>query len=197
MILPLHASLKQQPPTIIVSALIAAYPKAVSQKCDGDLPIHIAIRNGASLDVIQNLVIALPSALNEQDSQGLEPIEIFKRSQSLWSDKEEMESIEKLLNDGIDNIVLQQKRQKSFRGNGTDGTTESALYPEVKDMFQAETNEDDQEMKKMLTTNLREEGWLVVSCLRLVTFNLLEQYALISCFLISFLFFSQTNSHQD
>ena len=87
MTLPLHAVLRQQPPTIIVSALIAAYPKAVSTKCDGELPLHIALKNGASLDVIQNLIVAYPKALHEPNYMKKKPIDVFEENEKLWLNK--------------------------------------------------------------------------------------------------------------
>ena len=105
--LPLHAVLRQQPPTIIVSALIAAYPKAVSTKCDGQLPLHIALKNGASLDVIQNLIVSYPKALNQLNYMKKKPIDVFEENEKLWLDEEEKNAIDKLLSDGIEHIVVE------------------------------------------------------------------------------------------
>ncbi len=139
MSLPLHVAVKQQPPTIIVSALIASYPRAVSTKCDGNLPLHLAIQNGASLDVIQTLIAAYPRGLDEPDEMKRKPIEIFEDNEGLWRDEGEKEALANLLSNGVEEIVVKHNN------NG------------------AHDKNVDKIEKDVLGTSLREEGWLKVS----------------------------------
>lgn len=143
MTLPLHAVLRQQPPTIIVSALIAAYPKAVSTKCDGELPLHVALHHGASLDVIQNLIVAYPKALNEPNYMKKKPIDVFEENEKLWLNEEEKNAIDRLLTDGIENIVVEDYGDSNKTSQGNE--------------------KSDSEKEDPLATTLREEGWLKVS----------------------------------
>jgi hypothetical protein len=156
MTLPLHAVLKQQPPTIIVSAIIAAYPRAIAKKCDGQLPLHVALTNGASLDVIQTLIVGYPKALDKPNSNNELPSDIFEEHERLWwKDDEEKNAISKLLHDGIENIVLNESNDdvkgvedKKDTGANTSSSNEKKKVEELE--------------RTDLITGLREEGWLKV-----------------------------------
>lgn len=185
MSLPLHAALQQQPPTIIISALIASYPKAISIKCNGELPLHVALKNSASLDVIQTLIVSYPNGLKEVDYEGRKPIEIFNLNKSLYDEKiEERNAIERLLIDGIENIILDEndnididdKKRSSMDNTGSIDRKEESL-----------------------TTTLREEGWLKVRIIILLLLSLLSMYFIqvLRTYILNgfFLLYKQNNSH--
>ncbi len=96
----------RNPPVLVVSALIAAYPEAASIKCDGSTPLHFALKFGASLDVIQTLILANPSSLTEKDENDNTVLAIYVKNKNKWKNESEKDAIFKVLNDGVDSIVL-------------------------------------------------------------------------------------------
>ena len=76
--LPIHQACMRQPPVSVVKALIAAFPDGVKEKQEGDLPIHYAIRYGASNYVVNALYLAYPESKSIQDRSGVTCLDIFK-----------------------------------------------------------------------------------------------------------------------
>lgn len=73
--LPLHAVCIFKPPRTTVDALVNVNRDAVTRKGHLDLlPIHIACRHGASIDIVRILAEAYPPGLNSIDSYGNLPI---------------------------------------------------------------------------------------------------------------------------
>ncbi len=140
--LPLHAALLHKPPRIIVSTLIAAYPKAVSRKCGGDLPLHIALKHGSGLECIEHLILAYPKSLKVDDSNGDRPLKVFQQNIMSWTDDDEKEKIKKVLTKGVKHIVVDGDENEN-------GGVEEGQNPDAK--------------KLSLTSSLQEEGWLKVS----------------------------------
>jgi len=143
-LLPLHCVCMRRPPSLIVSALLASYPQAVEVKCDGKLPLHFAVKYGASLEAIQMLVIAFPNALKMVDSSGKNPMTIFGENKEKWKTKEKKDSIKRLLKEGVNAVIMDESvaGTKSFKS----------------EMGVADDDDAMEEEKDMLTT-LNEEGW--------------------------------------
>lgn len=76
---PLHALMKKKAvPLEVLVSLTEAYPEAVRSKTapSNNLPIHIACRNGSSIEVIKHLVELFPESLTVPDTEGNLPIHI-------------------------------------------------------------------------------------------------------------------------
>ena len=122
-VLPLHCVCLRQPPVLIVSALIAAFSEASSIKCDGNLPLHFALKYGASLDVIQTLILAYPKGLDVKDENDDEPLAIFEANKSKWSSSE-IAAIYKVLKGGVDSIEL-ESAVDTMKDNGSEDVKEA------------------------------------------------------------------------
>jgi hypothetical protein len=145
MTLPLHEACMRKPPTLIVSSLIAAFPDAVTTKCDDTLPLHHAIKYSASLDIIEMLVAGDPDSINAKDSSGLLPLELFGQNKTTsWSD-ETRESISKILTMGVEGIDLSNSDIISVISG--------------KSMGADDAEKDQAAIQDELTTSLDEEGW--------------------------------------
>ena len=140
-VLPLHCVVMRNPPVLVVSALIAAFSDATSIKCDGSLPLHFALKFGASLNVIQTLVLAYPKSLMEKDEHNDNPLTIYERNESKWSNVKERDSIYKVLNEGVESIFFESDDIPSNKGNS-----------EVKEEKQKDEAVD-------LMTTINDEGW--------------------------------------
>lgn len=137
-VLPLHSACMRKPPALVVSALLSAFPEAAIIKCDGDLALHFALRCGASLDVIQTLILAHPKCLKEQDDKGNSCLQIFESHQQNWEDEIERSSIWNVVKQGVDSIVLEK-------------TSSSASHDKKVDSEKKNPHD-------MMTT-INEEGW--------------------------------------
>jgi len=113
--LPLHQACMRQPPAVVVSSLIACYPIAASIKCDGSLPLHHALKTGATVEVIKTLINSYPKCLDEDDGEGKKPMEIFQNYKSAWND-ESQTLIRRIMEGGAAEIEL----------NDTDSSSESS-----------------------------------------------------------------------
>ena len=103
----------QQPPVLVVSTLISAFPEAVSTKCHGNLPLHLALKHGATLDVIQTLVLAYPMGLEILDENNDDPVAIFGSHQKLWKSETDRTNIARVLEGGVDSIILDSGGRES------------------------------------------------------------------------------------
>lgn len=139
--LPLHFACKRKPPSMIVSALVAAHIPAVSMTCDGNLPIHEALDFGASVDVIKILISTHPAGLHQKNRLGLLPIDIFKEHSLLWNETQR-EKIKRLLENGVDDDDLEESQHNAL-GGGTSLDLDT-------------TNKEE---SRSLETTLQEEGW--------------------------------------
>ncbi len=138
----------RKPPALIVSALLSGYRDAVEIPCDGNLPLHLALKYGASLDVIQMLALTYPKSLKTKDDNGKSPQVIFEENEHKWKSTEEVEAIHRLLEEGIDSVV--------FDDAGNADETKSLNMFENGDVVESENSPD------MMTT-LNDEGWKKVS----------------------------------
>ena len=139
----------RQPPPVVLSALIAAYPKSASVKCDGSLPLHIALKYGTSLEVLQILILAYPKALKELDSDANAPIDVIQKNPDAWKDEMLKEKALKILERGVDGIDID-----NMTGGGN--STSKEIVDEKVEVKEATDGED-------LRTTLNEEGWKQVN----------------------------------
>ena len=149
MTLPLHQACMRNPPSIIVSALISASPSVASIKCDGNLPLHLALKYGAGFHVIQVLILAYPQGLKVMNSERKTPITIFNENQSKWESQEMRDSIQNVLKGGVDTVDLTSQR------NLNDLSDKAPPEETTKSTEQ----ESSQEIKQDLATAFNEEGW--------------------------------------
>lgn len=134
----------RKPPAVIVSSLIARYPTAVSTQCDNNLPLHHALKHGASVEVIKILIISHPDSLNEVGAEGKKPIDIFKNSKNAWNE-EEQTIIRKIIKGGVAEIDL----------NKDDSESQASIE---KSLLETETDGEEE----VLIPDLNEEGWKTV-----------------------------------
>jgi hypothetical protein len=151
MSLPLHQACIRDPPSIIISALISACPSTASVKCDGNLPLHLALKHGAVFDVIQVLILAYPEGLKVSDASRKTPEIIFNENKENWNDAETRASILNVLKGGVGNIDLNSNKEK-----GSVTTDEKAKYTSTDKVAVHDTQD--------LATSLNEEGWKKVRC---------------------------------
>lgn len=76
--LPLHSACAREPPLVVVSALLEAYPEGAGKKDDnGMCPLHYATANHASAEVVRVLINYYPQALFQRvESSGALPIHL-------------------------------------------------------------------------------------------------------------------------
>ena len=73
--LPIHSACARQPPTELITALIAAYPEGARCVDDqGMYALHYAAGNQASRYVMRSLLMAFPDAAKLKDPRGMLPI---------------------------------------------------------------------------------------------------------------------------
>jgi len=137
-VLPLHCVCMRNPPVLVVSALIAAYSEATSIKCDGFLPLHFALKFGASLNVIQTLVLAYPASLIEKDENDNNPLTIYEMNKNKWKSQNEREAIYKVLKEGVSSIMLDSDDDPGGEQDSVEQEEEEAVD---------------------LMTTINEEGW--------------------------------------
>mmetsp|Transcript_36442 Transcript_36442/g.43887 ORF Transcript_36442/g.43887 Transcript_36442/m.43887 type:complete len:323 (-) Transcript_36442:51-1019(-) len=75
---PLHCICFRRPPTNVIKAMLIAYPEA-AQSCDMDLctPLHYAMSQGSSHDVIIELIRCAPNTVNQPNRWNYTPIYWF------------------------------------------------------------------------------------------------------------------------
>ncbi len=73
----MHEACIRLPTVEFIDILIKAYPQAVEEPVhNGRLPIHHACRHGASLDVIEKLIVLAPETLDVLDVWGKDPLSV-------------------------------------------------------------------------------------------------------------------------
>jgi len=83
----LHALLRHWPRDIASADMILLMNPATASAIDGqqNTALHIAIQNGASLEIIRHLVVLNPAALNQRNFQGRTPLELAQTYSMLCS----------------------------------------------------------------------------------------------------------------
>lgn len=114
-VLPLHAALMRQPPKSVVSALIGGSPKASNSKCDGDNALHVALKHGASIDVLECLILANPKSIKETNADGKTALQGFVANSMSYKDMNEKNLIEKLLKKGVAGVQLSPLKQMTAK----------------------------------------------------------------------------------
>jgi len=138
-----------KPPTLVISALIAANSSTVSTKCDGDLPLHIALKRGASFDVIQMLILSYPDGLKQADSNSALPKAIFQQNIFEWPNDHTKKLMRRVLEKGVDAVELDD--------GGNNGSKEVSTTTTVRPTSSsADTTTDSDD----LATSLSDEGWM-------------------------------------
>lgn len=75
--LPIHEACRRQPPPILLSALLDAYPASVAAKTHfGELPLHLAVGCGSNPESIHLLLASYPSAASKLDDAGRSPSDL-------------------------------------------------------------------------------------------------------------------------
>lgn len=75
--LPVHEACRRQPPPILISALLDAYPASCAAKTHfGELPLHLAIGCGSNPESIHLLLASYPIAATELDDAGRSPSDL-------------------------------------------------------------------------------------------------------------------------
>jgi len=79
--LPIHLACEKQPPVDVLFNLVSLYPDGIGQKnYGGDLPIHIACREGASKEVINFMIVHDPfESTSQRDCEGRLPLHLAAR----------------------------------------------------------------------------------------------------------------------
>lgn len=80
--LPIHLACEKQPPVDVLYNLISGYPESIGEKnYGGDLPLHIACREGVSKDVINFMLLRDPfESTKVQDCEGRLPLHLASRN---------------------------------------------------------------------------------------------------------------------
>ena len=136
----------RDPPTLVISALISAFPDALRTKCDGNLPLHFALKYGASLNVVQTLILANPKSLKERDDSGKSCLEIFEAHKQKWESEVEADAIFHVLKEGVQSVILNADEMK----------------PKVQEEKTVSTEKDDapqDDVSLDMMTAINEEGW--------------------------------------
>ena len=80
-LLPLHAAIVFQAPSLVIEALINAYPGAARARDDqGMMPAHLAFRNDAPDALLETILKAYPVALAATDRKSRFPVDCGKGS---------------------------------------------------------------------------------------------------------------------
>jgi 6-phosphogluconate dehydrogenase (decarboxylating)/glucose-6-phosphate 1-dehydrogenase len=123
----------RNPPTPIISALIASYSQACSVVFGGDLPLHLALKHGASVPVIQTLLSANIKSLETKDCDGKLPLEIYHSNKEKWTADEDKSSLETLLKDGIHSILLEEEDYDKIVPKESDKVVTKEIVEEIDD----------------------------------------------------------------
>jgi len=135
------------PPALVISALIAADSSLLQKKCDGDIPLHIALKRGASLDIIQMIVLSYPEGVKVKDGDNKIPIAIFKQHIFKWPNESTRNTLRKVLVQGVDALDITHESSDLGMHHDRD-------VVHVSPSSDVATNSDD------LATSLSDEGWL-------------------------------------
>uniref|UniRef100_A0A7S4I4L1 Uncharacterized protein n=1 Tax=Odontella aurita TaxID=265563 RepID=A0A7S4I4L1_9STRA len=76
--LPIHEACRRQPPPILISSLLDAYPSSCAAKTHfGELPLHLAIGCGSNPESIHLLLASYPNAVSKPDDAGRTPFDLI------------------------------------------------------------------------------------------------------------------------
>jgi len=138
----------RNPPALVISTLISAFPEAASTRCDENLPLHFALKYSASLSVVQTLLTAHPQSLKEVDGNDKTCLEIFEAHKHKWDSEVEADAIFHVLKEGFQPGVSNTKciTSKAEKEGTYTNTT------------QKEAESQDEGSTEMMTT-INDEGW--------------------------------------
>ena len=139
----------RDPPTLVISALISAFPDALRTKCDGNLPLHFALKYGASLNVVQTLILASPKSLKDRDDSGKSCLEIFEAHKQKWESEVEADAIFHVLKEGVQSVILNADEMKP----------KVQKVQEEKTVSTPKDDEPQDDVSLDMMTAINEEGW--------------------------------------
>jgi len=118
----------------------------VCTKCDGNLPLHFALKYGASLNVVQTLILANPKSLKDSDDSGKSCLEIFEDNKQKWDSEVEADAIFHVLKEGVQSVTFNADE----------------VQPKIQEEKMASTPEVDVPQDKVspdMMTTINDEGW--------------------------------------